>query len=79
MIQDLQYTDEQKLIRCFIGSKHRQLDRKHKPTKTNLPQPRTLQYVGDENALQQISDYFIEIPDLEKTLLKKANLQQKRE
>ena len=79
MIQDMQYTNEQGLIRCFVGSKPRQLDRKHKPTKTNFSQPRTSQHVGNENTSQQIGDYLIETPDLENTLLKKADLQQKRE
>ena len=36
MILDLQYTDEQGLIRCFVGSKPRRLDRKNKPTNINL-------------------------------------------
>ena len=43
MIPDLEHTDEQGLIRCFVGSKPRRLDRKHKPTKINFSQPKTLQ------------------------------------
>ena len=79
MIPDLYHTDEHGLIRSFIGSKPRKLDRKHKPTKTNISQPKTPQHVGDDSTLQQVGDYLIETPNLEKTLLKKVNLQQKRE
>ena len=78
MIQNLQHTDEQILIKCFVGSKPRQLNRKYKLTKTNISQSRAPQHVDNENIPQQVGDYLIETPDLEKTLLKKADLQQKR-